>query len=100
MITCQCNVYPIIPRSYILKMGLLGVYIFLISALKHHLIEAAPRFMFEQKYEKYYNFSSDYYLFYNIIKLMHSFSVNIRICQPSKVMSTEAIQQLFCHKSF
>ena len=26
----------------------------------------------------------------NIIQLMYSFSVNIRICQPEKVMSTEA----------
>ena len=26
----------------------------------------------------------------NIIQLMHSFEVNIRICQPEKVMSTEA----------
>ena len=26
----------------------------------------------------------------NIIQLMHSFLVNIKICQPEKVMSTEA----------
>ena len=36
-------------------------------------------------YEKKYKPNSD-----NNIQLMHSFSVNIRICQPEKVMSTEA----------
>ena len=35
----------------------------------------------------------------NIIQLMHSFEVNIRICQPGKVMSTEANQDLSTRES-
>ena len=37
MITCPCNVYPLTPHFYIVKLGLTGVYIFLIFALKHRL---------------------------------------------------------------
>ena len=32
----------------------------------------------------------------DIIQLMHSFEVNIRICQPEKVMSTEAKPRWIC----
>ena len=28
MITCPCNVYPLTPHSYIVKLGFTGVYIF------------------------------------------------------------------------
>ena len=36
MITCPCNVYPLTPHFYIVKLGFTGVFIFfLIFALKH-----------------------------------------------------------------
>ena len=37
MRTCPCNVHPITPHFYIIKLGLTRVYIFLIFALKHRL---------------------------------------------------------------
>ena len=38
MLTCSCNVDPLTPRSYIVKLGFTGVYIvFLIFALIHRL---------------------------------------------------------------
>ena len=36
-ITCPCDLYPLTPHFYILKLGCTGVYIFLIFALKHRL---------------------------------------------------------------
>ena len=37
-ITCPCNIYPIKPHFYILKLGLIGVYLFfLIFYPKHKL---------------------------------------------------------------
>ena len=35
MLTCPCNVDPVTPNFYIVKLGFTGVYIFLIFALKH-----------------------------------------------------------------
>ena len=36
MITCPCNVHPLTPHFYMVKLGFTGVYIFfLIFALKH-----------------------------------------------------------------
>ena len=38
MITCPCNVYPLTPHFYIVKLEVTGVYIFFhIFALKHRL---------------------------------------------------------------
>ena len=37
-ITCPCDLYPLTPHFYIVKLGFTGVYIFfLIFALKHRL---------------------------------------------------------------
>ena len=36
-ITCPCDLYPLTPNFYIVKLGCTGVYIFLIFALKHTL---------------------------------------------------------------
>ena len=36
-ITCPCDLYPITPHSYIVRLRCTGVYIFLIFALKHRL---------------------------------------------------------------
>ena len=37
-ITCPCDLYPLAPHFYIVKLGVTGVYIFfLIFALKHRL---------------------------------------------------------------
>ena len=37
MITCPCDLYPLAPHFYIVKLGFTGVYIFLFFALKHRL---------------------------------------------------------------
>ena len=37
MQTCPCNVHPLTPHFYIVKLGFTGVYIFLIFAPKHRL---------------------------------------------------------------
>ena len=37
MLTCLCNVDPITPNFYIVKLRFTGVYFFLIFALKHKL---------------------------------------------------------------
>ena len=37
MIICPCNEHPLTPNFYIVKLGFIGVYIFLIFALKHRL---------------------------------------------------------------
>ena len=39
MLTSSCNVDPITPNFYIVKVGFTGVYIFLRFALKHRLRE-------------------------------------------------------------
>ena len=39
MITCPCNVYPLTPHFYIVKVGFTRVYIFLIFTSKHRLWE-------------------------------------------------------------
>ena len=36
-ITRPCDLYPLTPHFYIVKLGCTGVYIFLIFALKHRL---------------------------------------------------------------
>ena len=36
-ITCPCDIYPLTPHFYIVKLGFTGVFIFLIFALKHRL---------------------------------------------------------------
>ena len=37
MLTSPCNVDPLTPNFYIVKVGFTGVYIFLMFALKHKL---------------------------------------------------------------
>ena len=37
MITCPCNVYPLTPHFYIVKLGFTGVFIFFDFTLKHRL---------------------------------------------------------------
>ena len=48
-LTCPCNVHPLSPHFYIVKLGFTGVYIFfLIFALKHRvwvLVRTARRFL-------------------------------------------------------
>ena len=49
MLTCPCNVHPLSPHFYIVKLGFTGVYIiFLIFALNHKLwvLNVYPRSMF------------------------------------------------------
>ena len=36
-ITCPCDLYPLTPHFYIVKLGCTGVYIFFHFALKHRL---------------------------------------------------------------
>ena len=83
MITSPCNVYPLTPHFYIVKLGFTGVYI--IFALKHRLrvlIRTAslrrsnmcPQSMFEQKKkeEKYKIFWTKNYHFYILKKSLHN----------------------------
>ena len=66
------NFDPLKPHFYIVKLGFTGVYIiFLISAQKHRLwvfceavLTSTHNICFEQKYEKYLNFSSENFQFY------------------------------------
>ena len=37
MLTCPCNVHPLTPHFYIVKLGFKGIPYFLIFALKHRL---------------------------------------------------------------
>ena len=65
------NFDPLKPHFYIVKLGFTGVYIiFLISARKHRLwvlveavLTSTNNLCFEQKYEKYQNFSADNFHF-------------------------------------
>ena len=34
-ITCPCNVYPLIPHFYIVKLGFAGVYLFFLFVLQN-----------------------------------------------------------------
>ena len=56
MITGLCNVYPLTPHFYIVKLGVYrGIHYFLIFAQKHImwvLVRTAYNICFEQKYEK------------------------------------------------
>ena len=54
MITSPCNVYPLTPQFYLVKMGFTGVNFFLIFAPKHRLwvlvrTASLRKSMFEQK---------------------------------------------------
>ena len=56
MKTSSCNVYPLTPHFYLVKLGFTGEYIiFLFFSLKHIFNEAVltcpPNICFEQKYE-------------------------------------------------
>ena len=37
-ITCSCDLYPLKPHCYIVKLGFTGVYIFSIFALKRKIV--------------------------------------------------------------
>ena len=77
MLTCPCDLYPLTPHFYIVKLGFTGVYIFfLIFALKHRLwvlvrtaslrvLTCTHNQCFEQKLVKHHNFSSENYRFYS-----------------------------------
>ena len=60
-ITCPCDLYPLTPHFYIVKLGFTGVFIFL---------TCTQNLCFEQKYKKY-NFSSANYHFYSREKLLY-----------------------------
>ena len=52
-ITCPCDLYPLTPNFYIVKMGFTGVHFFLIFALKHRGgSNVYPRSMFGAKIRK------------------------------------------------
>ena len=51
MIKSPCNVYPLTPHFYIVKLGFTGVYIFfLIFALKHVLSKHKKHFLAENNH--------------------------------------------------
>ena len=54
MLTCPCNVDPLTPHFYIVKVGFTGVYIIFLFLLRNiycgYSLEP-PHLCFEQKYE-------------------------------------------------
>ena len=57
MLTCTCNVHPLTPHLYIVKLGFTGVYIvFLFLLLNidcgYSLERVHTSYVLEQKYEK------------------------------------------------
>ena len=70
------NFDPLKPHFYIVKLGFTGVYIiFLISAQKHRLwvlvrtasvLTSTHNLCFEQKYEKYQRFLSEFFQFLKV----------------------------------
>ena len=89
MKTCLYNIDPLKPHFHIGKLGFTEVYfIFLISALKHRLcilirtasaeavLTSTHNLCFEQKYEKYQSFLSDFFQFWEV-----KFSIYARASQ-------------------
>ena len=79
MPTYLCNVHPLTPHFYIVKLGFTGVNIFFIFALKHRLGYSLERLIeavltcthnlcFEQKYENIKKNSTEIYRFYSLEK--------------------------------
>ena len=67
MKTRLCNFDPLKPHFYIVKLGFTGVYIiFLISA--QAVLTSVHNLCFEQKYEKYQNFLSDFFFHFLVVK--------------------------------
>ena len=67
--TCLYNFDPLKPHFYIVKLGFTGVYIiFLISAQKQAVLTSTHNLRFEQKYEKYQNFLSDFFFLFLVVK--------------------------------
>ena len=62
------NFDPFKPHCYIVKLGFTGVFIILISALKHRLLVLirTASLCFEQKYEKYRSFLSENFQFLEV----------------------------------
>ena len=71
MKTCLCNVYPLEPHFYIAKLVYTGVYLFLLFLLQNidcgyslerlgeAVLMCTHSLCFEQKQQKYQNFSSE-----------------------------------------
>ena len=79
MQTCPCNVYPLTPHFYIVKLGFTVVFIFLSFALKQRVwvlvSEAVLRcthdLCFEQKYENSQKLSNENCHFYSREKSLY-----------------------------
>ena len=52
--TCQCNVYPLEPHFYIVKLGFTGVYLFFLFLLQNieAVLTCTHNLCFEQKKKK------------------------------------------------
>ena len=63
MPTSPCDVYPLTPHFYIVKLGFTWVYFFSLFLLQNidweAVLTCTHNLCFEQKYENYYNFSSE-----------------------------------------
>ena len=76
VLTCPCNVGPLTPNVYIVKLRFTRVYIFLIFALKHSLwvlvneavLTSTHNLCVRAKIRKISNFSSKNYHFYSLEK--------------------------------
>ena len=64
MLTSPCNVDPLTPHFYIVKLGFTGVFIFSYFCCKTYIV-GTQDLCFGQKKEKYNIFSSENYRFYS-----------------------------------
>ena len=70
IITCPCNVYPLTPHFYIVKLGFTGVYIIFLFLLKN--IDCGyPQSMISAKIRKLSFFLSKIFHFYYREKLLY-----------------------------
>ena len=87
MKTCPCNVYPLEPHFYIVKLGYAGVYLFFLFLLQNidygyslepprrgeAVLTCTDNICFEQKYEKYHIFSAENFQCFSLFNAWASF---------------------------
>ena len=70
MKTCLCNVYPLIPHFYIVKLGNAGVYLFFLFLLQnidctHNLCFVPTIYVLSKNKKNSENFLLKIFIFYN-----------------------------------
>ena len=70
--TCPCNEYPLKPHFYIVKLGFVGVYLFLLFLVQNiDCGYSSHVHCFEQKYKKYPIFSGEVFNFLQLKKSLY-----------------------------